>query len=185
MFKGVLCFAWSLVKLLRHNMICPSVKLHPQESQEKMIGKQNELDRLQRQNIHLSEWFLFNHLRIFITGNKCRYWIWETEGSEGSHPSPGIRPVTDLWISMKSGAYPEWSLRFLIQSSWFKILNLYGFNDIEIRVILDTVCAGVPNIIGGAPGVSLYSVIIFRQIIWWWWLGYIMTDTVDINRNLW
>ena len=138
-------------------------------------------------NIHLSEWFLFNYQCILITGNKCRYWIWETEGSGGSHPSAWIRPVTDLWISMKSGAYPEWSLRFLIQSSWFKILNLYIFNDLHFidSRVWNYVGHRVPNIIGGQPGVSLYSVIIFRQIIWWWWLGYIMTDTVDINRNFW
>ena len=46
-FKGIFCFAGLLVKLLDAELAF-TVRLHPQESQEKLIRKQNELDRLQR-----------------------------------------------------------------------------------------------------------------------------------------
>ena len=54
--QGYLLFCRGRLKtfhVVRQSMVCPSVKLHPQESQENLIGKQNELDRLQRKHSSL------------------------------------------------------------------------------------------------------------------------------------
>ena len=86
--------------------------------------------------------FYFNYLCIFITGNKCRYWIWETEGSEGSHPSTGIRAVSDLWISMNT-----WRVEHILSDLYGSSSNHLDLRfsismdstSLVFRIILDTV----------------------------------------------